>query len=484
MSTIRQYAAWAEKQIARLVVSEGLAVGLLGVTQGPMVLTYRVRLLQPAPGSLRKLLSLGPALSQALQSPGVRVSEQPGHIAIEVPSPVKRTPSASELARASKGLSVAVGMDAQRRPVRVNLQGHGALFWIGPSRRGKTQSMKSTLYALAARNGGRVRYVILSQKRSDWQSFEGAAGCLGLVSKPAEALDVLTWASNLLQARAESGHGAGIALVIVADDLLNMLSREPGLSEPLSEISSQGAGLSVHLLAGTQEAGSKRGTGGAGVENNATARILFRTSSATAAARATGQGAEGLQALSGAKGDALLLLDGEPVRIATGLADDREILQLKQSAGRGRPWARVSPVSPVRRDAPHVNSAGAENGDTWGPGANGDQSDSAVTGDGSPVLEGEPVTDEDRALVRRVYAQIGSKNGACRALWGYKNAKTYGWLSTALESEPADAGQPVEDDNGDIEIDLSTSEGIAAVEALQKAGLLPKDTITEVIKPQ
>ena len=46
MTTIRQYVAWAEKRIERLVIAEGLHCGLLGVTQGPLTLTFRVRLLK------------------------------------------------------------------------------------------------------------------------------------------------------------------------------------------------------------------------------------------------------------------------------------------------------------------------------------------------------------------------------------------------------------------------------------------------------
>lgn len=48
MGTIRQYMAWAEKRIARLVIHEGLHVGLIKVTQGPLTITFQVRLLQPS----------------------------------------------------------------------------------------------------------------------------------------------------------------------------------------------------------------------------------------------------------------------------------------------------------------------------------------------------------------------------------------------------------------------------------------------------
>ena len=232
MATVRQYAAWAEKRIARLAVSEGLHLGLLGVTQGPLTLTYRVRLLSPSPAALRKLLSLGPALQQALQVGGVRVTEQPGHIAIEIPSPQPRTPTASDLAMATRGKRLAIGFDSQRRPVHVDLQSHGALFWIGPSRRGKTQSMKSSLYALARANGARFRFAILchERKRQDWQSFENAAGCLGIVTEPTEQEQALEWfAGDLLRLNTPYTYA------VVCDDLINLLARAE-LAEPLAEL--------------------------------------------------------------------------------------------------------------------------------------------------------------------------------------------------------------------------------------------------------
>jgi len=476
---IRQYIAWGEKRIARLVIAEKLRAGLLGVTQGPLTLTYKVRLLDPSPTALRKLLSMGPALSQALQAPGVRVTEQLGYIAVEVPSPIKRTPTGAELASMSQGLSVALGVNSQRQPVRVDLQQHGALFWIGPSRRGKTQSMKSTIYSLAS-SVDQLYFAILSQKRQDWQSFERATQCLGLVSKPAEALTVLQWASALLQKRSESVSKHSPVL-IVCDDLLNLLSAEQGLADPLAEISSMGAGLGVHLLAGTQEAGSKRGSGGAGVENNATARILYRNSSAAAAARATGQGAEGLQQLSGAKGDALLLLDGSPIRVATGLADDRDILQLRQrSKPKAPPWHRSAPVTvPTSRDA----NGSAKPVDVGGSGAGGFQSAEVVLGGSTPVLTGEPGTSADRELVREIYRQTGSKNKTCKHVWGHKNSRTYAWLNECL-AEAESVSEKRESADTPIQIDMNSSEGLQAIKALQSAGLLARDTITEVIKPQ
>lgn len=467
MATVRQYAAWCEKRIAATVVGEGLQCGLLGVVQGPLTITYRVRLMQPTPAALKRLLGMGDALAQALQVAAVRLTQAPGAILIEIPLPVEahRTPTASELARYSQRLRVAVGYDAMRRPVHVDLRHHGALFWIGPSRRGKTQSMKSTLYALARSNSAGLRYVILSQKRADWRAFEPAASCMGLVSDPAEALEVLHWATDLLQERAESGTG-GAAFVIVADDLLNLLSAEPEIATPLAEISSMGAGLGVHLLAGTQEGGSKRGTGGAGVENNATARILYRSSSAAAGARAAGQGGAGLEALSSARGDALLLVDGESKRVATGLADDREIALLPASSRVVAPWRaattsqpaatggnRFQPTQPATDHPSDPARAGSAEGDTQPPVAMV-ETVLSVAARVFPI-ERRPPNATEAEVIRQLAASGESLSSLCRTVYGSKDGKSFGWVKDALSGPPSSET-----------IDLETEEGKAAMRAL------------------
>ena len=56
MATMKQWIAWAERQVGQAVVGEGLRVGLAGVIQGPLTVTFRLRLLRPTPADLRKLL--------------------------------------------------------------------------------------------------------------------------------------------------------------------------------------------------------------------------------------------------------------------------------------------------------------------------------------------------------------------------------------------------------------------------------------------
>lgn len=540
MAKVRDYAAWAEQVIARVLIGEGLSAGLVGVKQGPLTLTFKIRVYagqaDPASkrlplslaASLRKALTLQGALAQALRVESVRVSEGRGGLLVEIPSPEPRTPSALELAEHTEGLRVCVGLDSHRRPVRVNLQSHGALFWIGPSRRGKTSSLKSSLFALARANGVQdLRYVILSRKRQDWAPFEGRAACMGLVSNPAEAAEVLSWAaSELLQMRGEKGITRP-AVVIVADDLLNLLSAEPGIAESLAEIASQGAGLGVHLLAGTQDAGSKASSGGQAVEANVTCRIVYKAATATGAARAAGSGGAGLEDLSSAKGDALLFSNGSSVRIATGLPDDSQIEALPAGAGLVAPWRFATDEEPEQ-----PGSAGGNQGNqAWAPSADGDVSGNVrarAGGAGQAVESVEAVAlvegcEVSAALARRaaellpvarralegaevaVVVELGeaglSKNKLSFAAYGHKDGKTAAWVKEALErgaeglseqgqgessqqaaqrgaqslSKRDSAGLPAQ-------IDLNTPEGADLWQQVQRAGLVRLPDVASLLQ--
>ncbi|MCA9362252.1 hypothetical protein KC906_02665, partial [Candidatus Kaiserbacteria bacterium] len=157
MNELTRYFAWIEKKLQELVVREGLECGLVRMKRGPLVITLQLRLINPTQKDLQKLMKLGPALAQLLHVETVRIADSAQGILVEVPSPRPLTPNGALLARHTRSLSVAVGVNAAAKPIWVNLEDHGALFWVGPSRRGKTQSIKSVLYALIRENLGQVR---------------------------------------------------------------------------------------------------------------------------------------------------------------------------------------------------------------------------------------------------------------------------------------------------------------------------------------
>lgn len=521
MSTIRQYIAWVEKRIARLVIQEGIHVGLLKVTQGPLTITFQVRLLEPSRTAVSRLLKLGDAIAEAIQVEAVRITRSASGFVIEIPSPLRRTPSCAELIQHSHGIQVCVGLDSLRQPVHVDLQQHGALLWVGPSRRGKTQSMKCALYCLAKQKV-RFKFVILchERKREDWQAFAAAAGCMGIVTSPTEQRHVLWWASMILLKMRTP-----FTFALVLDDLLNLLEEAPDISPHLAKLASLGAGLGVHLLAGTQEAGSKRGTGGEGVEANASAKILYKATSKARAARNAGQGEMDLAALTGAKGDAVLLIDGYATRIATGYADDRDIIQLPAGPQYAAPWRDYQTGTPElssEAEASTPPSTTEVNVPISTSGTNGvldnhtplscasstaclagQRTGSTPSTSSTPLLAEYKLTDQEpgateRNYLRTLYQRYGSKNQVLKTAWGGvvnqdgKTPKTWRWLQDALaEAVPDDSAHSAMQTEasvalsvGKLHIDMNTQEGQAVVESLIAQGLLPRDEITEVVAYQ
>ena len=513
MGNLRQWVAWVERKIAGVVVGEGLDVALAEVVEGPQVVTFRLRLLRPSPAALRKLQSLGPAVAQAAQVEGVRITDTARGVLVELPSPSPKTPPAALLAKATEGLRVAVGLDQWRKPVVADLDVFPNIAFIGPPGRGKTQAMKSSLFALASRNPARrLCYVVASQKAADWRAFEPAAGCIAVVSDPAEAALALEWgAGELLQGRAKEGVRSP-AILFVLDDLVALLQRSPGIAGPLSELATLGRSSRLFLMIGTHQAGSRSGMASTLVDDNVACRVVYKASTSTAGARAAGVGGLGLDQLSGRRGDALFVAD-QVARIATGFADDRLILQLPAADWGSKPWAsRVAARSNTRSDdsstrsierprtgqndqngavLPLVDPALAlDAGNGEGAALERVAPERATLADrllaGEKLVGNRPPTVEEAVALRYLFAELGSREKVYKAAWGFKNGKVAGWLNEVLSESivepvlsPEVAGDLVFDDG---RLDLASPEGRKAFEQLQRAGLVRLPDVSSLIQ--
>ena len=503
MATIRQWVAWAERKVAGVVVGEGLDVALAEVVEGPQVVTFRLRLLRPSPAALRKLQALGPAIAQAAQVDQVRITDTAKGVLVELPSPSPKTPPAALLAQATKGLAVAVGLDQWRRPIVADLDVFPNLAFIGPPGRGKTQAMKSTLFALASRNPARrLCYVVASQKRSDWQAFEPATGCIAVVSDPAEVGDAFAWAAGeLLQERARDGVDSP-AIIFVIDDLVALLQRAPDIVGPLGELASMGRGLRLFLMIGTQQAGSRSGMASTLVDDNVACRVVYKASSATAGARAAGAGGLGLDQLSGRRGDALFVAD-RVERIATGFADDRLIAQLPAADWGPKPWSsRAATRSSTRSIERPRTGQNDQNGAVLplvDPAAVGDlvvvegeSSERATLADrllaGEKLNGSRPPTAEEADALRTLFARLGSREKVYKVAWGFKNGKVAGWLNEVLSESIV---EPVLSSSGDLVgelatagdcLDLDDPAGRQLFDQLQRVGLVRLPDVTNILQ--
>ena len=507
MGNLRQWVAWVERKVAGVVIGEGLDVALAEVVEGPQVVTFRLRLLRPTPATLRKLQALGPAIAQAAQVDGVRITDTARGVLVELPSPSPKTPPAALLAQATKELRVAVGLDQWRKPVVADLDVFPNLAFIGPPGRGKTQAMKASLFALASRNPARrLCYVVASQKRADWQVFEPAAGCIAVVSDPVEVGDALEWAAgDLLQARAKTGV-ATPAIVFVIDDLVALLQRAPGIVGPLGELASMGRGPRLFLMIGTQQAGSRSGMASTLVDDNVACRVVYKASSATAGARAAGAGGLGLDQLSGRRGDALFVAD-RVERIATGFADDRLIAQLPAADWGSKPWSGRSATRSSERSTSSIERPRTGQNDQNGavlplddPAFAGDagngeggalervETERATLADrllaGEKLSGNRPPTAEEAAALRELFARLGSREKVYKVAWGFKNGKVAAWLSEVLSEaivEPV-LSQEVTLDDLDDRLDLTSPAGRQVFEQLQRVGLVKLPDVTKIVQ--
>ncbi|MBV7336325.1 hypothetical protein KFU94_50450 [Chloroflexi bacterium TSY] len=222
---MNRYFLQCQMSLNRLLQQEEVLCNLVSTQRGPIVNTFLLRLKNPTSRNLKKVLNLGPSLAQMLRVESVRVFDTAQGITIEIPSQKPVTPNGIALARYCKDLNVAVDADTFGKPVSVSLEDHGALFWVGPSRRGKTQSMKSTLYSLVRANAEYIQFVIFAPKFKDWQAFENVVGCLGIVRRPDEVQVAFDW----IIAQMNDSYGEE-RTVIVVDDLINLLKPRSRIS--------------------------------------------------------------------------------------------------------------------------------------------------------------------------------------------------------------------------------------------------------------
>ena len=443
---IQTYARSQRAKLATVLEREKLSCWLVATVQGPLTLTWRLRAHNPDTATIKRLLGLGSVLQSALLVESVRVQLVAGLVEIAIPSPQPCTPNAGHMAAGSNGLCVAVGWNSQAEPVTVDLARHGAMAWVGPSRRGKTQAMRSTLFSVAGAVKGNLRYAIIAQqsKLHDWQAFDGSKHSLGIASEPGDIEQCVKWFAS----RCRIGRMDAIEFVLLIDDLPSVLA-VARIGSELGTIASVGAGVGVHLWIGSQMLGANAGSGGGLVENNISARVVYRPASNATGARNSGQGGLDTSGLSTSPGDAIAVVDGHSERIATAQCNDATVATLPQ--GRLEKWHRIWQKTPAGSGSGNGSNMVAEqflNGSNTGSMAVLDVStgvqgsmDTLTGSDGS----GEPFTLPSNAMPSpaqrlRLYAAwclLGSKNETMRQVFGCKNGNVLAWLNMAIsENQP------------------------------------------------
>ena len=487
MQSFDSFTNQATSRLARLIIAQGIHCDAHPPVHGPFTLTYRLNLTRDLAGGLRTLRNLQPAMTQALRSP-VRLQESPQGILVEVqlPEPLCWTPSAVKLAKAARWPQIPLGVNQFSRPVLIDPEEHGVMAWIAPPRRGKTASIRSTLY-LMKRAAPDLQFLICAMPaklESDWGAFGLADGCLGLVGDFDEMAAALQWAVDMMQNRA-----LDYKLAVIVDDLTNLTAHVASIGEHIDELATAGAGLGVHLMLGTHTSGSKASMAGMRTMASATCRVLFKAADNSQGSRSSGQkNAEtGLNQLSGSKGDGILLENGTATRLATAYVNDSDVLQLPTARGpHTRPWVsqpdhgRSQPAvidrdpTVISRDRSQLDHdvmiaattgsdhgtlrsrpvlpphATAHVGDTRGVAGVGVIRDRdrdpkaallATLPDCFPIVPARALDDEEAELVRYMAnSGLFSDSALADVVYKQRNPKRLAWIREALASTEADEG--------------------------------------------
>lgn len=422
---VQRYANGLAQGIYRVLQRESLFGTITGVRQGPHTLTFAVQLHEPSHANLRRVLTLAPAIEAAIYDEPVRLELRRGVLMVQAPSPVAVQVNGTRMRGA--GLAAPLGVTTLRSVRGVDFAREPHLLIVAPSGRGKTTTARCMAYHLAKQNTpDKVQIIVSTFKPHDWRAFAALPHTLGVIVAPDESAAMLRWLLDVVHERSLTSNDTP-HIFMVLDDLLNLLAVQDVTNE-LAQIASLGRAAGVHLVIGTQRLG-KRGAGDAAVTGNMTSRIVLGTANANDAAQFTGRGGSGAERLGKYPGDAMLVQDGEAVRLAIGYVSDEQLLTLAPGGAPGKrpaPWlASVRTGAPVH-DSTENRADGAESGDMR---------------TGAPVqpvvvfpLDKRPPTPAEAEAIRAAYERNGrSLNKTVVEVYGSKGSLTMALLKGALD---------------------------------------------------
>lgn len=288
------------------------------ITPGPIITMYEF---QPAPGvRVQKLVSAQTDLAMTLGVPSVRiVAPIPGKsvAGIEVPNPDKEEivlrevlESTAEKARSMR-LPLAMGKDAEGRPVVEDLSRMPHLLIGGATSMGKSVLVNSILTGLLCRfSPDELKLIIIDPKLVEFKAFEDIPHLmLAIVNDPSDASQALKWAVgetrrrySLLQrfgAKNIDSFNAKVEtitekdlkegeekpeklryIVIIIDELAElMMTSKRDVEQSIVRLSQLARAAGIHLVMATQRPSAEIVTGL--IKSNCPARVALRVASAT-----------------------------------------------------------------------------------------------------------------------------------------------------------------------------------------------------------
>lgn len=261
-------------------------------------------------------------------------------------------------------------------------------------------------------------------------------------------------------------------------------------------------------------------SGGTEIENNVTARIVYKPSTSRTGSQSAGLGGLDLHQLSSAKGDALALIDGVATRIATAWISNSDIALLPSAEGSAPPWRNHPKPGESQSKPPKTTLNQVEPGVAYIQNSDTPERFERIDTDAlepvlKPVLEPPnqmsqidqyvyylatltneqlksenlgfdgssfPSPDEQR-IVMLAYQISATLNKACFICYGYKNPKIISYVNSIIQSVSTEM---TTNRDADIEIpeeiNLDTPEGQLLFRKLQESGAIRLPDIDGLIE--
>lgn len=341
---MRRLLEYQADQIEAVLVSHRAPVRVTGGSVLPRLIQFN---LVPGRGvSVRKVQQCAEEVALALGVSSTRVTRQGGNLFLQVPRssprPVRLLDLHNRLTRIPPDTAV-LGMDETGTPLLLRLPSPEVshVLVAGTTGSGKTVVVRSMVLSLAMNNQPRhLQMALLDPKGHGFGPLNGLPHLLRpIVTSATEALVLL---ADLVQ-EMERRDVAGInrpRIVIVIDELADLaLVGGKAMERFLTRLAQRGREAGIHLVACTQK--PTAAVVGSLVKANFPARLVGAVVSPEDAKVATGVAGTHAERLSG-RGDFLLLVRGEIIRLQAAYASKKEI---------ARTIATLRPKSSQRRSA-------------------------------------------------------------------------------------------------------------------------------------
>lgn len=327
---MRRLLEYQAEQIEAVLASHKAAVRVTGGSVLPQLVQFD---LVPAQGvSVRKVQRHSEEVALALGVPSARVARQGGNLFLQVPRPSPRPVRLLALQRRLTRVppdTAILGIDETGAPLLLRLPSPEVshVLIAGTTGSGKTVLVRSIALSLVMNNRPRrLQMVLLDPKGHGFAALNGLPHLLQPVVPDAiGALVLLAHLVREMEHRDKSANNRPL-IVVVIDELADLaLVGGKTVERLLTRLVQRGREAGIHLVACTQK--PTAAVLGTLVKANFPARLVGAVVSPEDAKVAAGVAGTGAERLSG-RGDFLLVVRGEVMRLQAAYASAKEIAQV------------------------------------------------------------------------------------------------------------------------------------------------------------